>query len=225
MGDRPAGESGGQAERVRVFIQARMSSSRLPGKVLAPFRGRPIIAHVVERVARAVPLERIILVTSSEPADDPLAGYVGELGARVFRGPLDNVFERFRLCLEAYPCDWFVRICADSPLLNSKLIGRVLGYAERADIDLVTNVQVRTFPRGHSVEMVKATTFEGINAAGLSAEEREHVTKVYYHHPERFKIVNLESGNPALAELSYVVDTLEDLRRLEQEAADEEANT
>ena len=143
----------------RVFIQARMSSSRFPGKVLAPFHGRPIIAHVISRIEVAVPLDQITVASSSDPSDDPLACYLRELGVAVFRGPLDNVFQRFQMCLEEYPCQWLFRLSADSPLLDGEMIERMLGYADRDELDLVTNVFPRTFPRGRSLEMLNSTTF------------------------------------------------------------------
>lgn len=193
-----------------------MSSSRYPGKVLAPFCGRPMLAHVVERVARAVSQKRVVVATSTEASDEPLARYAEALGVQVFRGSLENVFGRFAACLKKHPCDWFFRICADSPLLDSKIMEMMMPYTERPDVDLVTNVGVRTFPRGHSVELIRARTFAGIGQAALTDAEREHLTQVYYNHSDRFRIINIESGEPGLAERSYAVDTLDDLRRLER---------
>ncbi|MBI4662339.1 MAG: NTP transferase domain-containing protein [Verrucomicrobia bacterium] len=199
----------------RVFIQARISSARFPAKVLAPLRGKPIISHVVRRALQAVPRERLVVTTSTEATDDPLAAYVRELGVAVFRGPLENVFVRFQMCLERFPCDWFFRVCADSPLLDATLMTRMMDE-RRNGVDLVTNVQQRTFPRGQSLELLNSQTFAGIDPGELSAEEQEHVTKVYYTHPERFHIVNLVSAQPELAHQSLAVDTIDDLRRIEQ---------
>jgi spore coat polysaccharide biosynthesis protein SpsF (cytidylyltransferase family) len=205
----------GRVFMVRVFIQARMSSQRFPGKVLAPFNGKPLIAQVIGRLTQAIPADAVVVATSVEPTDDPLAAYVRELGIAVFRGPLDNVFRRFQLCVEAYPCTWFFRICADSPLLQGALLPMVLEYSQRSDLDLVTNVFPRTFPKGQSVEMLRSETFAAIQADLLSAEEQEHVTKYYYNNPDRFRILNLDSGDPKLGQMSYVVDTIEDIQRLE----------
>jgi spore coat polysaccharide biosynthesis protein SpsF len=207
---------------VRAFVQARMSSSRYPGKVLAPFQGRPILWHVVERVAAAVPRERIVIATSTEPSDEPLAGYAETLGVHVFRGSLNNVFGRFAACLKKHPCDWFFRICADSPLLDGGIMRMMLPQADRPDVDLVTNILVRTFPHGHSVELIRARTFAGIKPSSLTPDEREHLTKVFYNHPQRFQIVNIESGEPQRAEQDLTVDTLDDLRRLEELAGQRE---
>jgi spore coat polysaccharide biosynthesis protein SpsF len=192
-----------------------MSSRRFPGKVLAPFQGKPIIAHVIAAAARAVPFDCIVVTTSSVTADDPLACYVRKLGISVFRGELENVVARFQACLDANRCDWFFRLCADSPLLDSGLLQATMRYAGRRDIDLVTNVFPRTFPRGQSVEMIKADRFAAIDANRLTPQQKEHATQIYYYHPERFKIVNLESAESRSAETSYAIDTLEDLSRLE----------
>jgi len=197
-----------------AFIQARMSSVRFPGKVLAPFRGRPLIAQVIEQVAQALPFQQIVVLTSEAESDTPLACYVEHLGARVFRGPLEDVFTRFQLALRAHPCDWFFRICADSPQLNSALLSAML--PQTADeVDLITNVYPRSFPHGHSTELLRAATFAQIKAEALSAAEREHVTKFYYAHADQFRIINFENTDAAYGQLNFAVDTLDDLRRLE----------
>ena len=205
---------------VRLFIQARMSSIRFPGKVLAPFNGRPIIAHVVARAAEVLPLSEITVATSTHESDDPLAGYVGDLGVSLFRGPLEDVFERFRLCLEEHPCDWVFRVSADSPLFDPQLIPMMLAYADASDLDLVTNVFPRTFPKGRSLEMINTDTFRRIDSRELSPDQQEHVTPVFYDNPERFRILNIESGDPSQAEVNLCVDTVDDLQRIESIARD-----
>lgn len=200
---------------IRVFIQARMSSQRFPGKVLAPLGGRPILKHLLEQVARVFPLNHVTVVTSVEPSDDPLACYVRNLGVAVYRGELENVAARFQGCLREYPCDWFVRLCADSPLLNPVVLKAVATHPHCLDFDIVTNVYPRTFPKGHSVEMVRAEVFADLNVLTFTADEREHVTAVFYHYPQRFRILNLTSDDPRQADLSLVVDTVDDLRCLE----------
>lgn len=192
-----------------------MSSKRFPGKVLAPYEGSPMIAHLIAATARVLPTDQITVATSEESSDDPLACYVRELGIAVHRGALDHVVARLQSCLRAYPCRWFFRLCADSPLLDSAVMKAMLPYRNREDLDLITNVFPRTFPKGQSVEMLNARTFAAIDPERLSPNEREHVTQLYYLHPERFKILNLESSDPNLAATSLAVDTVEDLARLQ----------
>ena len=200
---------------VRVFIQARMSSKRFPGKVLAPFNGIPLLACVIERVNRVIPSSRIVVLTSTHQSDDPLVCYVQNVGVSVCRGALENVFGRFQSCLREYPCSWFFRICADSPLLDNVVLQTMLNYSDRSDVDLITNVFPRTFPKGQSVEMLNTDTFAGIDLQGLTSEQQEHITKVYYEKSDEFKIVNVESSDKGLANINFSVDTVEDLYRLQ----------
>ena len=95
-----------------------------------------------------------------------------------------------------------------------------MAHCHRLDVDLITNVYPRTFPKGQSVEMLRAETFAAIPADLLTAEEQEHMTKYYYNNPDRFRILNLDSGNAELGQISFVIDTIEDLRRLEEMATD-----
>src|SRR5437879_4590 len=124
-----------------------MSSRRFPGKVLAPFRGRPIIWQVTRAVTQALPQTRLVVLTSNQTSDDPLAAYLSSEKIPVFRGPLDDVYERFRRGLQENPCDLVLRICADSPLLDGYLLRAVAARAERGDVDIVsTTFPKRTFP-------------------------------------------------------------------------------
>lgn len=189
-----------------------MSSRRFPGKVLAPFRGRPIIWHVLDRVTRALPDVPRLVLTSTDPSDDPLAAYLASLGQPCFRGPLDDVLERFRLAAKHVGAGYLLRICADSPLLDDRVLKAVAAAHDPA-LDLVTTTQPRTFPKGHNAELINAASLAAVT--DLDADDREHVTRVFHRQPQRFKIVNVESGDPALAALELAVDTVEDLHRLE----------
>jgi len=200
---------------IKVFIQARMSSSRFPGKVLAPVNGKPMIARVIECIKREFNETSIIVATSNEISDDPLALYVQSLGIKVFRGSLENVFGRFQACLQENPCDWFFRISADSPLLNSKILKTMTSYVDES-LDLITNVQKRTFPHGHSVELLNAKSFSKIDSNRLSDSDCEHVTKFYYTHVGEYKILNLENIDADYSKLNFVVDTFGDLQRVEE---------
>ncbi len=191
-----------------------MSSRRFPGKVLAPFRGRPVIWHVLERLAQALPDVPRVVVTSSEPSDDPLAAYVREIGVDCFRGPLDDVFERFRLGLRQHPGSWALRICADSPLLDLGMLRAVVAAAADG-VDLVTTTLKRSFPMGSNAELIRVATLLAVDAGELTDHDREHVTPFFHRQAGRFRVVNVESGDPKLAETSVAVDTLEDLLKLE----------
>lgn len=132
---------------IRGFIQARMSSSRYPGKVLAPFRGEAMIRHVVRAVEEALSSEDVIVVTSVESSDDPLVRYIESLDRHVYRGPLDNVLARFVASAQEYPCDWIMRINGDSPLLAPELIRLVVSHVNQGVPDVVTTIFPRSFPK------------------------------------------------------------------------------
>lgn len=198
---------------IRAFIQARMTSTRLPGKVLARLDGIPVIARVVDRVSKAVPEDRIVVTTSRDTSDDRLAEYVSGLGVAVHRGPLDNVVKRFQLCLEEHPCDWFFRVCADSPLLDPALLKHALLLAKGKDADVITNVHPRTFPKGQSVELIRSEILRDVDADSADAGEQEHVTRYFYKRESQYKILNFACAEDLSGD-SYVVDTAEDLARV-----------
>jgi spore coat polysaccharide biosynthesis protein SpsF len=205
-------------EPVRAVIQARMSSRRFPGKVLAPFRGEPLIQSVIRAVDRALPNVPIVVATSLHPTDDPLAMYVGSLGVPLFRGSLENVFDRFLACADIHPCRWMLRVNADSPLLAASPLQAVIGHADAADLDLVTTTFPRTFPRGQNTELIRVDAMRSIDTTMLTPDDQEHVTQFFYRNPAHFRILNVESGDPSLAALNLSVDTLDDLHRLESAA-------
>lgn len=192
----------------KVFIQARMSSQRLPGKVLMDFRGLPIIRHVVN----AAGMDRCVVLTSIEPSDDPLAEYCDQNGVSYFRGSLNDVHDRFCKAATVFKCDHVMRISADSPLMPRALID----YMAALDLDgadLVTNVFPRTFPKGHSAEIISVKTLSAMRDMGLDDEDREHVTRYFYNNPDQFNIRNV-TQDPAMNSLDLAVDTRGDYDRL-----------
>jgi spore coat polysaccharide biosynthesis protein SpsF len=199
----------------RIFIQARMSSARFPGKMLAPFRGRPLIAQVLERFRKFDLYSRIVVLTSRDATDDPLADFIANRCAvAVFRGELDNVVARFQSALSEYPCDWFVRISGDSPLIDASLVQAMIRLSDR-DCDVVSNVVRRTFPPGQSVECVRSEVFRALNSKEMTPDQREHVTKVFYDRPNQWRLRSVICKDPGWENVRMVVDHLDDIRVLE----------
>jgi spore coat polysaccharide biosynthesis protein SpsF len=207
-----------------------MSSRRFPGKVLAPFRGRPLIDHVTSAVRLALPDVPVVVATSTERSDDPLALYLGSTGTAVYRGPLDDVFGRFRACIQDAPTDYVLRICADSPLVDGAMLRKVVDSlqvveggvengVEGGPIDVASTTIRRTFPKGHNAELIRTASLLAIDPAELNAHDREHVTPFFYRHPQRFRLLSVESGDPELASINLCVDTVDDLHRLEANAS------
>ena len=215
-GDKSSAELGKLMKPYVVIIQARMSSQRFPGKMLAPLLGQPVIAHVLDRIAEVTPREMIMVATSEEPSDDPLSDYVANrLGYTVVRGSLDNVVLRFQTALRQHPAKWFVRICGESPAIDSGLLTWMLACAGEG-IDIVSNIFRRTFPYGQSIEIIRSATFLAIDSTTLSPVEQEHVTLGMYRRASDFRIVSVEAAVSALSQRRYVVDTLEDMEEIEK---------
>ena len=200
---------------IRVFIQARMSSSRLPGKTLAVLAGQPIIDHVIGRVCEVVEPSQVVLATSNHVSDDILVQHVSRRhGIEVFRGALENLVRRYQDCVSRFPCEWFVRICADSPFIDPDLIALMLRAAGDGD-HLVSNVVERSFPPGQSVEVIRTEAFQALSSNLLDSYEREHVTSHFYRHPDRYRIRSVTAGGASFGERRLVVDTPDDLRAAE----------
>jgi spore coat polysaccharide biosynthesis protein SpsF len=199
----------------RIFVQARMSSVRFPGKMLAPFRGRPLIAQVLEQFRKTELHSRVVVLTSLNSTDDPLADFVtNRCAVPVFRGELDNVAARFQSALEAYPCEWFVRISGDSPWIDASLVQAMIGFCDRRH-DLVSNVVQRTFPPGQSVECIRSAAFLSLDTGKLTPSQQEHVTKVFYDRPGEWRLRSVICEHPEWAKVRMVVDQVDDLQDLE----------
>ncbi len=178
---------------IGAIVQARMSSSRMPGKVLRSLRGKPMLAYLTERLKRCPELDAVVVATSTGRDDDPIQAFCEATGVLCHRGPLENVAARFSEVLHRFGWDAFVRVSGDSPLLDTALVSQALRLFYEETPDLVTNVLVRTFPKGQSVEVVSADAFRRAYAQMSEPEEFEHVTPHFYRHPKSFRIVDFRS--------------------------------
>ncbi len=200
--------------RATVIIQARMSSQRLPGKVLHPICGKPVLAYVLERVARCRGIDEVVVATSDRLEDQEIVAFCRRQGVQCRTGPLDDVAGRFAQVVAGGAADCFVRICADSPLIDPRLIESVLKLFRKRAPDLATNVHPRSFPSGQSVEVVDVRRFLEVNRGLNDPDDREHVTMYFYRHAEHFDIVNLFS-EVDLRDFHLAVDEPCDLLRLQ----------
>lgn len=196
---------------ILAILQARMSSTRLPGKVMRPLAGEPMIGRQIERLRRAASLDRLVVATSTGGEDDALAVYCEGLGAPVFRGALDDVLGRFAAAVERFgPADAVVRLTADCPLADPDVVDEVVRTHLADGADYTSNVLPnRTFPKGLDVEAVRTASLMAAAREAADPYEREHVTPFLYRRPERFRIASVERS-PSLAHLWWTVDTPED---------------
>lgn len=192
-----------------VVIQARMGSSRLPGKVLADLAGRPMLRFQIERLADLY-CDHLVVATSELPADDAIVDAVADTRAEVVRGPELDVLARFGLAVEQFDPETVVRLTADCPLTDPQIVADVVALHRSTGADYTSNVWPRSFPKGLDVEAVAAGAIEIAVAEAVDPYDREHVTPFLYRHPDRFVIANLDSGRD-LGELWWTVDTPEDL--------------
>lgn len=199
-----------------AIIQGRMSSQRLPGKILQQLQGKPVIEWTL-RTCQSVPgVDETILATSNDSSDDPVADWADSTGIRCVRGDLDNVIGRFVAACEEVPSDVFFRVNADSPLINRSLFVRALDAHLAEEIDLVTNIMPRTYPPGLSVEALRTESFLQLaQSPDLTASDREHVTAYFYRNADRFRIRNLE-GDHDISSAHLAIDTPEDFERVQQ---------
>jgi spore coat polysaccharide biosynthesis protein SpsF len=193
-------------------LQARMTSSRLPGKVMAPVLGTPMIGRQIERLARSARLDRIVVATSEGREDDPLAAYCVETGVAVVRGPLDDVLGRFCKVMDQAPeASTIVRMTADCPLADWTVVDLVIDRHLASGADYTSNVMPdRTFPHGLDIEVVRRNVLARAGVESDDAFEREHVTPFIYRRPAEFRIENV-TRQPSLAHLRWTVDLPEDL--------------
>jgi len=194
-----------------AIVQARMGSSRLPGKVAAPIEGQSMLARVVRRTLRAQSVDATIIATSNRREDDRVVQAAEDLGVDVFRGDENDVLARFVGAARAALADVVVRITSDCPLIDPTVIDDVVGAFERTPaVDFCSNTLRRTFPRGLDVEVVSSEALLRANREAQLAYERSHVLPYIYGHPELFSLRNLESGD-CLGDLRWTVDTEADL--------------
>lgn len=197
---------------ILTILQARMSSSRLPGKVMRPILGKPMIGCQIERLRRSVRLGELVVATSTDPGDDVVADYCQGLGCRVHRGPLADVLARYAGALEAFgPADHVVRLTADCPLADWRVIDACIDLHLERGADYTSNTVDRTFEKGLDVEVFRAELLPEIAATTQDPYDREHVTPYFYRNPDRFRIAQL-TQEAARPEVRWTVDTLEDFR-------------
>ena len=192
-----------------AIVQARMSSSRYPGKVLAPLAGQPMILRQLERIQRAETLDGIVVATSTDASDDELAQLIEDNEFNVVRGDLNDVLARFIKVIDQHQPETVVRLTADCPLISPKVIDQVVTRFQQGDCDYASNTMTPTYPDGLDVEVVKASVLQEVAKTSIDKAEREHVTLGVYRNLDKYRIANF-AGEVNLSDLRWTVDTPED---------------
>ena len=194
---------------VVAFIQARVGSTRLPGKVLMDLGGKPVVLRVIERVRKASNVDEVLVVTTFDPKDLPIVKLCAEIGVRVFCGSEDDVLDRFYQAAKLLKPEHIVRITADCPVMDPAVVSRVVAQHLQGNSDYTSNTIEEHFPDGEDVEVF---SFEALKRAWKEADlmsEREHVTLYIRNHPERFSLSSVKS-DLNLSNQRWTLDTDKD---------------
>ena len=200
--------------KVIAIIQARMSSTRLPGKVLKIASGRTILDRMLERVKRSNMVDQVVVATTIDPSDDRIVNACRQYQVEVFRGSLQDVLDRYYQAALQFQADVIVRLTADCPLIDPGLIDEVVNALITNRVDLACNRLPPPFSRTYPIGMdVEACTFDALEKAWQNASqkhEREHVLPYLYAEPGRFKVLQLNYSQD-LGHLRWTLDTPADL--------------
>ena len=196
---------------IGCIIQARIGSTRLPGKVMLKLdENETVLNYVLKQIKFSKILKKIIIATTTLDEDDQIINHIKNLDVELFRGNSNDVLDRYFQCAKFFSLDIIIRITADNPLIDPTIIDDLIKKFDSNSYDYLTNSNVRTFPYGTEVEIF---TFQALEKAWKNAKkpsEREHVTPYFYNNPEQFKIFNVEHTTN-ISNLRWTIDRKNDL--------------
>jgi len=200
-----------------AIIQARMGSTRLPGKVLREINGIPMLKHQIDRVEKSKDLDDIVVATSTLSKDDPIAEFCRKNNIRCFRGSEDDVLDRYYRCAKEYSADIIVRLTADCPLLDPALIDKTIVLLKESKADFAANTvppDSSKYPNGSDVEVFSMSALERAHKECADPHDREHVTFYFWKYDNGFRTAQLQ-GRKDLSQYRITVDYPEDLEVVE----------
>jgi len=196
-----------------AIVQARVGSSRLPGKVLAKINGHPLIHYLLVRLSQSKLIDEIVVATSTNPENDELCQVVTTLGYAVFRGDEDDVLQRINQAAVKFDAQHIVRITGDSPLLDAKICDQLINYYFVKQVDYA--YLSADFCEGVDCEVISAVALMLSAKQAKKMSEREHVTLFAYNHPELFTMTQLKNSQDD-SSYRFTVDSGEDLKLVTQ---------
>ena len=196
-----------------AIVQARVGSTRLPGKVLAALGGETVLSRVIRRVRRSALVQEIIVATTVSEKDDAIVAECARIQAQCFRGSEPDVLDRYYKCAKHCAADAVVRITADCPLIDPELVDRTVRAFLKNPSDYASNALVPTYPRGLDVEVFTMAALARAWREATHSYEREHVTPYIYEHPELFRLVSV-TADADYSQYRWTLDTVEDLELL-----------
>ena len=194
-----------------VIIQARSNSKRFNNKVLYKIYNKPIIWHVISKIKKSKNIKKIIVATSDKKTDDKLIKYLKSIKIDYFRGSLNNVAKRLCDAAEENKANFFMRISADSPLIDPAVIDKAFKIfnSQKKKYDIITNVFPRSYPKGQSIEIIKTSKLRNF-LNKFNKDQKEHVTRYFYKNNKKFVIKNFTSIKNK-TKIKLAIDTKNDL--------------
>jgi spore coat polysaccharide biosynthesis protein SpsF len=197
--------------KIVATIEARMTSSRLPGKILRPILGKPTLELLIERLSRVKQIDKIVVATTSNSTDDIVEELTRRLGIGCYRGSEDDVLDRVLNAAQHYKAGIIVEITGDCPLIDPHVIDQLIEIYMSNSYAYVSNTLKQTYPNGLDTQVFSVKTLEEVARLTQDPADHEHVSLYIYEHPERYALFNLESGLPErYCDLRLTVDTIED---------------
>lgn len=179
-------------KRIIASIEARMSSTRLPGKVMKPLLGHPVLYRMIERLKMSEHIEDIIIATTRSAADDVIEQFASQNGFHFFRGSEDDVLSRVVEAHRSMKTDIVVEACGDCPLIDPNVVDQMIERYLNGEGDIVTNSASRTFPYGLDAQVFAWDTLEEVSRLTKEPYDREHVSAYIYNHPEKYRVCSHE---------------------------------
>lgn len=210
--------------KITAIVQARMGSTRLPGKVMKHLQNKPVLWHVHNRLSFAKKINKIIIATTILKEDDIIKSFCEDNNISFFRGSAENVLSRYFLTAQKFHCENIIRVTSDCPLIDPAILDFMIEEFFRAknthqNIDYLSNSLQRTFPRGLDAEIFTFKALEKTFNEANEPYEKEHVTPYIYQHPKLFKLKNY-SFNKDYSNLRWTLDTQEDFELIKEIYAD-----
>lgn len=208
---------GKKNQKISAIIQARMTSSRLPGKVLMRIEGKPMLWHVINRLKFSEKIKEIILAIPDNRENDILERFANNFKIKYFRGSEYDVLSRYYETAKRFKCSIVARITSDCPLIDPRVVDQVASKYLELNTDYTSNSLKKSFPRGLDVEVFNFDVLERANQEAKRDYQREHVTPYIYENPKIFKLQNIQAeGELKRPELRLTVDAKEDLELVKE---------
>lgn len=204
-------------QKIIATIEARMTSSRLPGKVLLPLAGKPALERLVERIRRSRYVDDIVVATTINNDDQPIIDLCKKIGCSYFRGSEEDVLSRVLEAAIAVNGDIIVEITGDCPLIDHRHIDKVIELFYSGEYDYASNTIERTFPDGFDVQVFPVHVLEEVDRLTQDPIDRVHVSYYIYSHPERYKLVNWKAeGDMYWPGLGITLDEEDDYKLIKK---------